>query len=179
MFYSTILKSPGSIESPMSTINYSTPDLCDAHPGSVSVAEPIFKSYGQRKSFGGQIVTVKCFEDNSRVKELAAQDGTGKVMVVDGGGSLKRALLGDLIAQSASTNGWEGFIIYGAIRDVDVIEDIEIGVKALNSIPLKTNRKGLGEKNVEVSFSGVTFKPGEYVYSDQTGIVISPEELNI
>lgn len=163
----------------MSRVNYSTPDLCDAYPDDVTVAEPIFKSYGARASFGGQIVTVKCFEDNSRVKELSARDGTGKVMVVDGEGSLRRALLGDLIAQDASSNGWEGFIINGCLRDVDVISGIDIGVKALGSIPLKTQRKGLGDVDIPVSFAGVTFGPGEYVYSDQTGIIVSAKKLEM
>ncbi len=157
----------------------STPDLCDTYPDSVTIAEPIFKSYGAKPSFGGQIVTVKCFEDNSRVKELAATDGNGKVMVVDGEGSLKRALLGDLIADNARENNWEGIIIFGCIRDVDVIAKIGIGVKALNSIPLKTERKGQGEKNVPVTFAGVTFNPGEYVYSDATGIIVSSAELKM
>ncbi len=157
----------------------STPDLCDAYPDSVNIAEPIFRSYGAKPSFGGQIVTVKCFEDNSRVKELAATNGNAKVMVVDGGGSLKRALLGDLIAESARENNWEGVIINGCIRDVDVIADIGIGVKALNCIPLKTERKGLGETNIPVSFAGVIFNPGEYVYSDETGIIVSASELKM
>ena len=160
-------------------MKYSTPDLCDAYPDSVRVAEPIFRSYGAKPSFGGQIVTVKCFEDNSRIKELAATDGNGKVMVVDGEGSLRRALLGDLIAENARENNWEGFIIFGSIRDVGVISEIGIGVKALNSIPLKTERKGEGEKNIPVTFAGVTFNPGEYVYSDATGIIVSPTELKM
>ena len=99
----------------------STPDLCDSHTGSVSIVEPVFKNYGAKKSFGGEVVTIKCFEDNSRVKENAAVSGKGKVMVVDGGGSLNKALLGDLIAETALNNGWEGFIIYGCIRDVEPI----------------------------------------------------------
>jgi len=160
-------------------MKYSTPDLCDAYPDYVRVTEPVFKSYGAKPSFGGQIVTVKCFEDNSRIKELAATDGNGKVMVIDGGGSLRRALLGDLIAENARENNWEGFVIFGAIRDVDVISEIGIGVKALNSVPLKTERKGKGELNVPVTFAGVTFNPGEYVYSDETGLIVSPTELKI
>ena len=158
-------------------MNISTPDLCDSHPERVRVVDPIFRNYGGILSFGGEIVTVKCFEDNSRVKELANTEGMGKVMVVDGGGSLKKALLGDLIAQSALDNGWQGFIIYGCIRDVEPISTMKIGVKALNSIPLKTERKGLGEKDVTISFGGVTFNPGEFVYCDETGIIVSNEQL--
>jgi regulator of ribonuclease activity A len=98
-------------------------------------------------------------------------------MIVDGGGSLKKALLGDLIARTALNNGWEGFIIYGSIRDVEPISGMKIGVKALNSIPLKTERKGAGEENVQITFGGVTFKPGEYVYADSTGIIVSSDPL--
>lgn len=158
-------------------MNISTPDLCDANPEKIQIVEPIFNNYGGKSSFGGEIVTIKCYEDNSRVKETAATSGTGKVMVVDGGGSLNKALLGDLIAESAMNNGWQGFIIYGCIRDVEPISSMEIGVKALNSTPLKTQRKGEGEKNISVSFGGVTFNPGEYVYSDKTGIIVSETSL--
>lgn len=158
-------------------MNIATPDLCDAYPDLVRVLEPIFKNYGGRSSFGGEIVTVKCFEDNSVVKENAGKAGQGKVMVVDGGGSLKKALLGDLIAETALNNGWAGFIIYGCIRDVEPISNMQIGVKALNSIPLKTQRKGKGENNVKITFGGVAFNPGEYVYADTTGIIVSSELL--
>jgi regulator of ribonuclease activity A len=158
-------------------MNVSTPDLCDAYPDLARILEPIFKNYGGRTSFGGEIVTVKCFEDNSRVKENAGKPGVGKVMVVDGGGSLKKALLGDLIAEAALNNGWEGFIIYGCIRDVEPISTMKIGVKALNSIPLKTQRKGEGENNVQITFGGVTFNAGEYVYADSTGIIVSSDPL--
>jgi regulator of ribonuclease activity A len=158
-------------------MNIATSDLCDAYPDLVRILEPIFKNYGGRSSFGGEIVTVKCFEDNSVVKESAGKAGKGKVMVVDGGGSLKKALLGDLIAETALNNGWEGFIIYGCIRDVEPIGKMGIGVKALNSIPLKTQRKGQGEKNVQITFGGVTFNPGEYVYADTTGIIVSSMQL--
>lgn len=158
-------------------MNISTPDLCDAYPDLTRILEPIFKNYGGKTTFGGEIVTVKCFEDNSRVKENAGKAGQGKVMVVDGGGSLKKALLGDLIAETALNNGWEGFIIYGCIRDVEPISTMKIGVKALNSIPLKTQRKGEGENNVQITFGGVTFNAGEYVYADTTGIIVSSMPL--
>jgi len=158
-------------------MNISTPDLCDANPELVRIVEPLFKNFGGKKSFGGEIVTIKCYEDNSRVKENAGQNGKGKIMVVDGRGSLKKALLGDLIAETAMNNGWEGFIIYGCIRDVEPISTMNIGVKALNSTPLKTERKGAGELNVPVTFAGVTFSPGEFVYSDETGIIVSSKQL--
>ncbi|MGD9651079.1 MAG: ribonuclease E activity regulator RraA [Candidatus Dadabacteria bacterium] len=158
-------------------MDISTPDLCDKYPGLVRIAEPVFKSYGGRAAFSGAIVTVKCFEDNSFVKELAGKDGAGKVLVVDGGGSLKKALLGDLIAASAAQNGWAGIVIYGAIRDVEEIGRTDLGVLALASIPLKTERKGAGETGIPVTFAGVTFNPGEYLYADGTGLIVSPEPL--
>lgn len=160
-------------------MEYITPDLCDEYPDQVEVAEPIFNNYGGKKSFGGQIVTIKCFEDNSLVKETASKPGNGKVMVIDGGGSLRRSLLGDMIAENAVSHGWEGFVIYGAIRDVDVIAKLQIGVKALNTIPLKTEKKGIGEYDRELGFAGVIFRPGEYVYADNNGLIVSPKPLKM
>ncbi|MCH7928116.1 MAG: ribonuclease E activity regulator RraA [Candidatus Dadabacteria bacterium] len=159
-------------------MKYLTPELCDKYPDLVRVVEPIFKNYGGKSSFGGQIVTIKCHEDNSVVKETAGTAGNGKIIVVDGGGSLRRALLGDLIAENAVENGWEGFIIYGCIRDVDSISTMNLGVKALNTNPLKTEKKGIGDLNIPVSFGGATFKPGEYVYADSNGIIVSSKPLN-
>ena len=158
-------------------MSFSTPDLCDEYPELVRVLEPMLNNFGGINSFGGEIVTIKCFEDNSLVKENASRPGFGKVMVVDGGGSLRRALLGDLIAKDAVKNGWEGIIIYGCIRDVDIINMLDIGVQAIDTVPLKTEKKGIGDLNVPVTFGGVTFKPGEYVYADNNGVVVSSEEL--
>lgn len=160
-------------------MNIPTPDLCDKYPGLVKIAEPLFRSYGGRSAFSGAIVTVKCFEDNSFVKDLAGKDGAGKVLVVDGGGSLKKALLGDLIAASAARNGWAGIVVYGAIRDVGEIGRTDLGVLALASIPLKTERRGTGETGIPVTFAGVTFNPGEYLYADGTGLIVSPEPLTL
>lgn len=160
-------------------MEYITPDLCDAYPEQVRVMEPMVHNFGGRDSFGGEIVTIKCFEDNSRIKELAGTNGKGKVMVVDGGASLRRALLGDMIAENAAKNGWEGIIINGCIRDVDAIASIDLGVQALAAIPLKTDRRGIGDLNVPVSFGGVTFNPGEHVYADNNGVVVSAEPLKM
>ena len=155
----------------------STPDLCDAHPESVRVMEPLFINFGGKSSFGGQVVTIKCHEDNSLVKEQASQDGTGKVMVVDGGASMRRALLGDMIAENAVNHGWQGFIIYGCIRDVDEINGLDLGVQALNTIPVKTDKRGIGDLNIPVTFAGVTIVPGDYLYADNNGIIVSSEKL--
>ena len=153
-----------------------TPDLCDAHP-EVQVVEPMFGNFGGRETFGGEIVTVKCFEDNSVVKEQVAKPGKGKVMVVDGGGSMRAALLGDMLADQAVENGWEGLLIYGCIRDVDAIGETDLGVQALGTYPRKTEKRGLGDLNVPVTFGGVTFQPGHYVYADNNGVVVSMKPL--
>ena len=160
-------------------MQYVTPDLCDAYPELVQVAEPMFANFGGRDSFGGQIVTVKCFEDNSLVKSQADEPGHGKVLVVDGGGSLRRALLGDMIAEKAAKNGWEGMVIYGCVRDVDVLAQTDLGVQALASHPMKTDKRGIGDLNVVVSFAGLTFKPGDYLYADNNGVIIAPQPLQM
>jgi regulator of ribonuclease activity A len=157
----------------------STPDLCDAHPDLVRVVAPIFRNYGGRTAFGGPIVTVKCFEDNSLVKQHVADPGHGRVMVVDGGGSLRRALLGDLLAAQAMQNGWAGLIIHGCIRDVEEIAKMDLGVQALNAIPVKSVRKGAGQFDVPLVFGGVTFLPGEFVYADSNGIIVSSQPLDV
>ena len=159
-------------------MTYSTPDLCDDNPELVRVLEPMMANFGGRESFGGEIVTIECHEDNSLVKENAGKPGHGKVMVVDGGGSLRRALLGDMIAENAVKNGWEGLIIYGCVRDVDALITLDLGVQALASIPLKTDKRGIGDFNVDLTFGGVTFIPGEYVYADNNGVVVSSESLS-
>ena len=158
---------------------YITPDLCDEYPELVQVVEPMFNNYGGRDSFGGQIVTVKCFEDNSKVKSLVDTGGKGKVMVVDGGASMRHALLGDMLAEKAAANGWEGIIVYGCIRDVDVIAQTNLGVQALATNPLKTEKRGLGDVDVLVKFAGVSFVPGHYVYADNNGIIVSSSELTM
>ena len=157
----------------------STPDLCDEYPDLVRVIEPIFSNFGGNTAFGGEVVTVKCHEDNSVVKETAGTPGHGKVMVVDGGGSMRRALLGDMIAENAQKNGWVGFIIYGCVRDVDIMAELDLGVQALNAIPLKTDKRGIGDLNVPISFGGVSINPGEYIYADNNGIIVSAEPLSM
>lgn len=160
-------------------MSFVTPDLCDENPEIVSVLAPMLRNFGGRKAFYGPIVTIKCHEDNSLVKEQANETGQGRVMVVDGGGSLRCALLGDLIAEAAYKNGWAGLIIYGCIRDVDAIAELDLGVQALNCIPLKSVRKGRGDLNVDVSFGGITFKPGHYVYADNNGVITAPVALKL
>lgn len=155
-----------------------TADLSDKHEGKVKATLPLFKSFGQKKSFHGEIVTVKVFEDNVLVKDMLGKNGKGKVLVVDGGGSLRCALMGDNLAQIAIDNGWEGVIIYGCIRDSAEIDKMNVGVKALNIIPFKSKKGGEGETNVPVIFASATFKPGEFVYADEDGILLSEVKLH-
>jgi len=154
-----------------------TPDLCDAFPDLIQVAEPLFANFGGRDAFGGQIVTVKCFEDNSKVKEQLALPGHGKVLVVDGGGSLRCALLGDQVAAQAAKNGWEGVLVYGCVRDVDVLAETDLGIQALAAHPKKTEKRDLGDVNLPVTFAGLTFRPGHFLYADNNGVIISPKAL--
>ena len=156
----------------------STPDLCDDYPELVRVLDPIFSNFGGRERFSGPLVTVKCFEDNSVVKELVGTPGEGRVLVVDGGGSMRRACLGDMLAEQASVNGWAGLVIYGCIRDVDEIMATDIGVQALGTHPMKTDKKGIGELGISVTFAGVTFSLGDYVYADNNGIIVSSQRLD-
>ena len=167
----------------MTTVLFVTCDLLDDNPEKAiqtlipSMDGKYFKSYGARKTFGGQVVTVKCFEDNSRVKELLATEGTGKVLVVDGGASMRCALMGDMIAESAVKNHWNGVVIYGCVRDVDALAELDLGVHALASIPQKSNRKGIGEVDVALYFGGITIQSGDYLYADNNGIVVAKEKL--
>ena len=156
--------------------NIITPDLCDEFP-EVQVVEAGFNNYGGVRQFGGEIVTVKCFEDNSIVKEQVGLPGNGRVMVVDGGGSKRNALLGDMLAEKAAENGWAGLVIYGCIRDVNAIAEIDLGVQSLATHPMKTDKRGLGDLNVPVTFGGTTIKPGDYLYADNNGVLISDKEL--
>ena len=160
-------------------MNIVTPDLCDAYPEIVRIVEPMFNNYGGKSAFGGEILTIKCHEDNTLVKEHVNNPGNGRVMVVDGGGSLRCALLGDMLAGAAVKNGWAGIIIYGCIRDVDEIRKMDLGVQALRTIPVKSNRQGRGDLNIPVTFGGVTFNPGEFVYADNNGIIVANQPLKM
>lgn len=159
-------------------VDVSTPDLCDEHPDAVRALSGLhWRSYGGLKAIGGQVDTVKCFEDNSRVKERLSEPGEGRVLVVDGGGSLRHALIGDMIAAEAARNGWAGVIIHGACRDVDELAKIEIGLFALGSVPIKSVRRGEGQLNVPVRFGDATIHPQEFVYADANGVIVSERPL--
>lgn len=159
-------------------MSFSTADLYDAHEGKVQVAAPLFRSFGAKTQFYGSMVTVKCHEDNTSVREiLNKENGQGKVLVVDGGGSLRCALLGDMIAEAAIKNEWEGVIIYGCIRDSVAINSMPIGVKALATHPAKSVKRTAGIVNEVLRFADVSFTPGHFVYSDEDGILLSAEAI--
>lgn len=160
-------------------MNFKTADLCDHFQDIVEIAEEPFGDFGGRPCFCGVIETVKAFEDNSKVKECLAQPGDGKVLVVDGGGSMRRAMLGDMLAASAVKNGWAGVLVNGCIRDSADIATMDIGVKALGTHPCKTEKQGLGRHNVAVRFAGVTFQPGHYLYADEDGVLVSAKPLEL
>lgn len=159
-------------------MEYNTSELCDLYADMIDVVEPIFANYGGRRSFAGQILTVKCFEDNGLVRKVLLEPGTGKVLLIDGGGSSRRALIDAELVALAAENGWEGIVCYGSVREVDLIEDFDLGLQAINAIPVGADSQGFGEVEVPVNFAGVTFLPGDFLYADSTGIILSPEPLD-
>lgn len=160
-------------------MEYVLPDLCDEYPDLVRVVEPMFRNFGGRSSFGGPITTIKCHEDNSLVAKAVEEAGEGRVLVVDGGASMRCGLLGDNLALKAANNGWAGIIIYGCVRDVDELAKMDLGIQALNAIPLKSIKRDVGLRDEAVTFGGVTFLPGEYVYADNNGVLASSEPLTM
>lgn len=153
------------------------PDLCDDFPSQVRVCQAQFQHFGKHMLFYGEAVTVKCFEDNSVVKSLLNSPGEGKVLVVDGGGSLRKALLGDQIAAAAVENGWKGVVINGCIRDAAQINEMELGVKCLGTTPVKTDKKNIGEIDVQIDCCGAQVISGQYVYADLNGVLFSDRNL--
>ena len=149
-----------------------TADLVDSIGPGVRSCDLQFRQFGGRAEFAGPISTVRCFEDNALLKSLLSQPGAGGVLVVDGGGSLHSALVGDVIAELARSNGWAGLVINGAVRDAAALRGIDIGIKALGTNPRKSTKTGAGERDIEITLGGVTFTPGEIAYSDDDGIVV-------
>ncbi|KAL6964777.1 hypothetical protein U1Q18_035834, partial [Sarracenia purpurea var. burkii] len=161
-----------------------TAEVCDANPqlivnGELRALQPIFQIYGRRQVFSGPIVTLKVFEDNVLVREFLEEKGNDRVLVVDGGGSLRCAILGGNPVVQAQNNGWAGIVVNGCIRDVDEINGCDIGVRALASHPIKANKKGMGEKHVPVTIAGTRICDGEWLYADTDGILISKMELSV
>ena len=164
--------------------SFSTCDLCDAHEdrlqdGRIQIVEPGYFSFGRKKRFHGPASTLSVFEDNALVREAVQQPGHGKVLVVDGRGSLEVALLGGNLANFAAANGWAGVIVHGAVRDVDELNEAEIAIRALALRPRRASKQGKGEREVRLRFSGVTIEPGACIYADADGILVSSEALRV
>lgn len=169
--------------------SFATCDLWDAHknaaPEVFRVLPPVFRDFGARRVFCGPVVTVKCFEDNSLVKAAVESAGfeetpagrIGKVLVVDGAGSLRRALLGGNLGAAAARNGWAGVVIDGCVRDVAELAMLDVGIRALASMPMATDRKNQGLQNLDVQIQGVWVHPGDWLYADADGIVVSATRL--
>jgi regulator of ribonuclease activity A len=149
-----------------------TADLVDNIGADVRSCDLQFRQFGGRPEFAGPISTVRCFQDNAMLKAVLAQPGAGGVLVIDGAGSLHTALVGDVIAELARSNGWAGLVVHGAVRDAAALRGIDIGIKALGTNPRKSTKAGAGEHDVEISLGGVTFAPGDIAYSDDDGIVV-------
>jgi regulator of ribonuclease activity A len=160
-------------------MEYNTSELCNIYANLIDVVDPIFCNFGGRSSFGGQVITIKCFENNGLIQQVLATNGRGKVLVIDGGGSTRRALIDYTLAETATKNAWEGIICYGSVRDVDAIEELDLGIQALLSIPVGASDQDIGESDLAINFAGVTFLPEDHIYADNTGIILSPEPLDI
>lgn len=155
-----------------------TTDLCDAHENKLRIAAPIFRSYGGNPAFHGRIATLKIFEDNGLVRQVLDTPGDGRVLVIDGGGSLRCALLGDQLAALAVMHNWAGVVVWGCIRDSLAISAMDLGVLALATHPQKTIKKNLGDIDIAVSFAGIEFQPGDWLYADADGLIVSSERLH-
>lgn len=154
---------------------HSTCDLSDRFPDA-RVAAPVLRDFGGRRAFSGRAVTVKCFEDNSRVKELLATHGEGRVLVVDGGGSLRCALMGDMIAADAVAHGWAGVVIDGCVRDTQVLATLDIGIKALAANPRRSTRRGEGSAHIAITVAGTPVRDGDWIVADEDGVVVLSAE---
>ncbi|MFP8777707.1 ribonuclease E activity regulator RraA [Hydrogenophaga sp. RWCD_12] len=165
-----------------STPDFATCDLCDAHKGDTSgafrVLPPVFRDFGAHRRFAGPVVTVQCLDDNTVVKAAVESPGEGRVLLVDGGASLRRALLGGNLGAAAARNGWAGVLVDGCVRDVAELAVCETGIRALASMPLPTDRRNQGLRDVVVRIQGVTVRPGEWLYADEDGTVIADRPLH-
>lgn len=158
-------------------MSFTTADLHDQFGDKVQIALPMFNDYGKKRKFCGPISTLKVHEDNTLVRSALEEVGGGRVLVVDGGGSLHCALVGDMLAKIGVDNGWQGIIVYGCIRDSAILADMDIGVKALNTNPKKSLKKGVGDRDIPVEFANVEFRPGTYIYADEDGVLLANEKL--
>ena len=158
-------------------MDFQTADLCDRFAAELQIGEPLLRDYGGKRRFAGQIATIKCFEDNSRVRDLVAETGRSRVLVIDAGGSMRCAVLGDMLAQQAVDKGWSGVVVYGCIRDSFAIAQLPLGVKALGACPLRTDKRGEGQRDVLVRFAGVNFRQDDWLYADEDGLIVAQRSL--
>ncbi|MCC7410466.1 MAG: ribonuclease E activity regulator RraA [Gammaproteobacteria bacterium] len=156
---------------------FATADLYDAHADSVQVAEPVFRDFGGQRRFAGPVATCKVFEDNSLVRGMLEEPGEGRVLVVDGGGSLRCALVGDQLAALGVRNGWAGIVVWGCVRDCAALGIQDIGIKALATNPRKSVKRGEGSRDLEVSFAGIRCAPGAWLYADEDGVLVAATAL--
>jgi regulator of ribonuclease activity A len=154
-----------------------TADLCDDHDHEVTILDDAFQSLGGRDQMAGTAVTLKIFEDNSLVREAVAEDGRGKVLVIDAGGSRRRAVVGDQLAAKASANGWSGILVYGAVRDAAILAETDLAIHALGTNPRKTEKRGLGDRDAVVTFCGATIRPGDWIAADLDGVLVAERDL--
>jgi len=159
-------------------MTFSTPDLSDALGDDVRVAEPVFRDFGGLRRFSGECETLRVFEDNALVRSVLEGEGRGRVLVVDGGGSLRTALVGGNIAALAARNGWSGIVVYGAVRDLAELAVAGVGVKALAACPRKSGKAGTGERGVAVRFAGLEFAAGNFLWSDEDGLLLADRALS-
>lgn len=158
-------------------MDFTTPDLCDQFGAEVQVAEPLFRDFGGVRRFAGAIETVRVQDDNVLVREVLSGEGRDRVLVVDGGGSLRCALLGGQLATLAQTNGWTGVVVNGCVRDCPELAATPIGVKALHTSPRRSGKTGAGQQNIPLQFAGVTLRPGSYLYADEDGLIVAERDL--
>ncbi|NEK60216.1 RraA family protein [Geodermatophilus sabuli] len=155
-------------------MGFTTADLYDEHGTDLASCDVQFRQFGAHRSFSGPVTTIRCFEDNALVKSTVQQPGRGRVLVVDGGGSVHTALMGDVIARTAADNGWAGVVVNGAVRDTAVLAGIPMGIKALGSNPRTSTKTGAGEQDVPVTFGGIEFRPHDQLWADDDGVVVLP-----
>ncbi len=158
-------------------MTFTTADLYDELGDALQVATPMFNDYGGEKKFSGPITTIKAHEDNVLVRSALEEPGEGRVLVIDGGGSLRCAMVGDMLAEIGVKNGWSGILVYGCIRDAVMMSSMKLGIKALNTNPKKSVKKGAGDRDIPVTFAGVTFVPGHYLYADEDGVVVAETKV--
>lgn len=158
-------------------MSFHTTDLSDNHGARVQVADPIFRHFGQRQRFAGPIATLKVFEDNSLVRSTLELEGHGRVLVVDGGGSLRCALVGGQLAELAVQHGWSGIVVWGCVRDTVELNAQDVGIRAIATHPRKSVKRNEGTRDVAVHFAGISFAPGDWLYADEDGILVAPEPL--